>query len=267
MRRAITRISKKILPSRSLFRFSVPLLNDTEHYRELLRKEYEWDEQARSSFVRNTLLGNAAGLLAIASLLSKWPDTAALVEALIPAGMLYAIGTCAAASTGLFQRSFHHRMMVIMGWRVKLLDEVARERNSFSNARKRLITIRRRVRRGRTPAIMFAGFFVALGSFLLGTVFALAAVALTPRVSHVDPARDQRPPAAKMYQLQLRLSRKGTIDTIVSLSSPQPSLRYVPVCPFQEVLTSAPVSRSDSPYCKPSARLPSQFGCSAPSLA
>lgn len=186
---------------KSIFRFSIPLINNSDHYRELLRKAYERDEEARTTFLKNMLIGNAAGLVAISALLTRWPFTSELVRAMLPAGVFYAIGVCTAASAGLFQREIHHRVMVRMAWRAKLLDEQEDHGSNFSKTRKRLQTINRRLRRMKVPLISSLSLLGTMIAFLLGTALALTAVALMPHPSNTQTIDRSPLEFGRVYQL------------------------------------------------------------------
>ena len=115
IRRWVNKIVRWYL--RDPFPFWIPILDNPDHYLELLRRKYEWEEESRKQTLRYTIIGNRAGLIAISALVARWPDTTRLIHLLVPSARFYMLGVTSSGVAVTSARISHRKQMVNLAWR------------------------------------------------------------------------------------------------------------------------------------------------------
>lgn len=183
-------------------RTRTPISRDLDYHRSRLLQIHELDEQARSSFTRNLLIGNGTGLVGTAALLSKWPDDTNLVKAMLPAAFFFAVGVGASAFLQLSMRDIYYRSIVWIAHIERMVEDGRGKNEEWDATEARLRRFDRRLSavHKRLPLATRLSLFVAYFAFLFGLVAAIGAVWLAMPSRSAAPA-DQVAPSAHLYRV------------------------------------------------------------------
>jgi hypothetical protein len=160
------------------FPFRIPISRDADYYRSRLLQVHANSIESRAGFIRNLLLGNAGGLVLIAALLNKWPESKALIQTLAPSAICFAVGVGASAACGLFVTGLNHQEIAYLAHRMRLIDTGAASHIEWSEILARIHRVGRRLRPfyKRLPIFFMATLTVGYFGFVLGITSAIVLI-------------------------------------------------------------------------------------------